>query len=197
MRHALCPGCRVLLDVRDEWLGRKVECGGCGMVFEPPANSPAAAVWDDRKAGRPRYSRSGRRLRPAPEPPDDTDGATMHRQQRGQGMAVTAMVLGIVSLVVGLPASICFCPIIMTVPSVLALLFGFLGLRTEGRGMALSGLVMGAIAQVLGGAFMLFYGSVMKDILSRVAPAPVVAPAGPMAVPGGGGPGMPPGRIIK
>ena len=192
MRNALCPACRLLLDIRDEWLGGKVECGGCGTVFAPPTNCPPAVVWDDRKAGRPRYSRSGRRLRPLPEPPDDSDGTTVHRKQPGQGQAVTALVLGIVALVVGLPASLCFCPIIMTVPSVLALLFGFLGLRTEGRSMALAGLVMGAIGQVLAGVFMLYYGKWMSDIMARVAPAPVVAPAGP----GFGGP-PPPGGPQK
>ena len=190
MRHALCPACRLLLDIRDEWLGGKVECGGCGTVFAPPPNAPPAVAWDDRKAGRPRYSRSGRRLRPMPEPPDDTDGTTMHRQQRGQGVAVTALVLGIVSLVVGLPASICFCPIVMTVPSVLALLFGFLGLRTEGRQMALAGLVMGAIGQLLAGAFLLYYGKWISEFMAKVAPPPAAAvPAGPGMVgppPGGG-----------
>jgi hypothetical protein len=195
MRHALCPACRLLLDLRDEWLGGKVECGGCGTVFAPPARCPPAVAWDDRQAGRPRY-RNGRRLRPLPEPPDDTDGTTMHRQQKGQGQAVTALVLGIVALVVGLPASLCFCPIIMTVPSVLALLFGFLGLRTEGRSMALAGLVMGAIGQVLAGAFLLFYGSLMSNMMAKLAPPPFVAPAGPpVAAPGFNGP--PPGGVQK
>ena len=190
MRHALCPACRLLLDLRDEWLGGKVECGGCGTVFTAPANSPPATSWDDRQAGRPRYSRSGRRLRPLPEPPDDTDGTTTTRLQPGNGSAITALVLGIVSLVVGLPASLCFCPIILTVPSVLALLFGFLGLRTVGRQMAMAGLVMGAIGQVLAGGFLLFYGSLMKDMMARVAPPPA-APAPPVT----GGP--PPGGGVK
>lgn len=187
MRNALCPACRLLLDLRDEWLGGKVECGGCGTVFTAPASCPKAVAWDDRQAGRPRYSRSGRRLRPLPEPPDDTDGTTTTRLQPGHGSAITALVLGIVCLVSALP-SMCFCPVILTVPSVLALLFGFLGLRTEGRQMALAGLVMGAIGQVLAGAILIFYGSLMKDMMSRVAPPPpAAAPAPP--VPGGPMPG--------
>lgn len=189
MRHALCPACRLLLDIRDEWLGGAVECGGCGTVFNPPTDAPPAVRWDDREAGRPRYTRSGRRLRPRPEPPDDTDGTTATRQQPGQGKAVTALVLGIVALVIGLPTSLCFCPIVLTVPSVLALLFGFLGLRTEGRSMALAGLVMGAIGQVLAGGFLLYYGKMISDWMARVAPppAPAVAPVGGGVAPGGAG----------
>jgi len=190
VRHALCPACRLLLDLRDEWLGGKVECGGCGTVFTAPAHCPKAVAFDDREAGRPRYSRSGRRLRPLPEPPDDTDGTTTTRLQPGHGSAVAALVLGIVSLVVGLPASLCFCPIVLTVPSVLALLFGFLGLRTEGRQMALAGLVMGAIGQVLAGGFLLFYGSMMKNMMALAPPPAVAAPAPPVMVgPGGPRPG--------
>ena len=188
MRHALCPACRLMLDLRDEWLGGKVECGGCGTVFVAPVNCPKAVAWDDRQAGRPRYSRSGRRLRPLPEPPDDTDGTTTTRLQPGYGSAVTALVLGIVSLVMAVPS--CLCPLILTVPSALALVFGFLGLRTEGRQMALAGLVMGAIGQILAGIYLLVYGSMIKDTMARVAPPPA-APAAP--VPGG----PPPGGGVK
>jgi hypothetical protein len=187
----------VLLDVRPEWHGRKIECGGCGFVFDVPENLPKAVVWDDRDAGRPRYSRrTGRRLRPLPEPPDDTDGTTQSRLQPGQGAAVTGMVLGIVALVVGVPSSACFCPLILTVLSVLALLFGFIGLRTEGRQMAMAGLVMGAIGQVIAGIFILFYGKIMNDFLTRIAPPPPAPIAAPLpAPPGGFAPG--PGGVKK
>jgi hypothetical protein len=54
------------------------------------------------------------------------------------------MVLGIVGLVLGLVFAFCCVPVGIPAP-VLAIIFGCLGLNSEGRGMAVAGLIMGIV----------------------------------------------------
>lgn len=71
--------------------------------------------------------------------------------KRGNGFAVTALVLGIVALVLA------FIPIINVVSFVLAalaIIFGIVGLivggrRRSGKGMSITGIVLGALALVV------------------------------------------------
>lgn len=70
-------------------------------------------------------------------------------QQRGNGMAVAGMVLGIIALV------LCWVPFLNWVLALLGIVFGALGIARSnkvgrGKGMAISGLVCGLIGAILG-----------------------------------------------
>lgn len=60
--------------------------------------------------------------------------------EKKQGLSVSSMVLGIVSIVT-------WCVCFMSVPcSILAIIFGILGVKQEEKGMAIAGIVTGSIA---------------------------------------------------
>ncbi len=60
--------------------------------------------------------------------------------EKKQGLSVSSMVLGIVSIVT-------WCAWFMSVPcSILAIIFGILGVKQEEKGMAIAGIVTGSIA---------------------------------------------------
>lgn len=81
---------------------------------------------------------------------DDYDGPPIARRRRSEakgeeniGLAVTSLVLGIISVVI-----FCFWPISMPL-AVMAIIFGAIGMNQGGRGMAVAGLVCGVSAIVL------------------------------------------------
>lgn len=77
--------------------------------------------------------------------------AAEHAPRRGNGFAVTALVLGIIALVLA------FIPVVNLVSFVLAalaIIFGIVGLvasgkRRSGKGMSITGIVLGAVAIVI------------------------------------------------
>jgi hypothetical protein len=85
-----------------------------------------------------------------------------HQQQQGNGLAVAAMVLGIISVV------LCFLWFIGPVLAILAIIFGALGLSKakkigRGRGAALAGLILGVIGIVLAIVFIVVVVMAVKS----------------------------------
>ncbi len=161
-----CPECKTQLEIGEEHAGQEVECGNCYKVFiakAPEKEGPKVTVVfglppksEPKEAERPRRRRRrddddddyehDRRRR------DDDDYDYDRRARRGEdtggadGMAIAALVLGILSLPLvccwwaGLPLS------------VLAIIFGSLGLKSRDQsGLATAGLVLGIIAACLVG----------------------------------------------
>jgi len=80
---------------------------------------------------------------PQPYPP------TYPPPPQGNGMAVTAMVLGILAII------LCWVPFLNWLLALLAIIFGAIGIsvankRQSGKGMAIAGLVCGAIGAIIG-----------------------------------------------
>ena len=81
-------------------------------------------------------------LEPQPEvvKSEETNNVSDSKKSgEGKGFSVTAMILGIVSLVLW-----CYWPLSITC-AVLAIIFGVIGKKKAGRGMAITGLVLGII----------------------------------------------------
>ena len=130
-----CPNCGKKFKIAADKLGRTFKCTGCETRFQagaeaaPPPPPPPVVV----------------------EPPDfedstESDAAaapaaasanTAGGKPKSSGMAIASLICGIV---------ICLAPI----SSVLALVFGFLGLRKDkegysGRGLAITGIILGVL----------------------------------------------------
>lgn len=58
----------------------------------------------------------------------------------GEGLGIASLVLGCVSLL-----TLCCLPIVGMIPSILAIVFGALGLKAINRGMAVAGLALGIV----------------------------------------------------
>lgn len=68
---------------------------------------------------------------------------TKEPQKDRKGLAIAAMVLGIISLVL-------FCVWFISIPcAILAIIFGILSLKSTGRGMAIAGISTGAVGFIL------------------------------------------------
>jgi hypothetical protein len=87
--------------------------------------------------------------------------------QQGNGLAVAALVLGILSVVFS------WVPFFDWVLAVLAVIFGAVGISTAnkrmgaGKGMAVAGLVLGLITVVLGIVFVIFVFSFFHGVCSQ------------------------------
>jgi Zn-finger nucleic acid-binding protein len=146
---APCPGCHARLSVAVTDLGVDVECPYCKTVYsavradKPPTSSKVrvAPVADDRPS---------RRRRDEDEEDEEYEDERPRRRRRrtaseaGTGMATASLVLGILSL------PLAFCCGLLSLPiSVLGIIFGVLGMKTEGRGMAMTGLVLSGLGIVM------------------------------------------------
>ncbi|MEQ2527880.1 DUF4190 domain-containing protein [Bacillaceae bacterium CLA-AA-H227] len=70
----------------------------------------------------------------------ETQTQTYNQVQQGNGLAVTALVLGIVGLVLG------WVPVLPYPLGILAIIFGFIGMRKPiKKGLAITGLITGII----------------------------------------------------
>jgi hypothetical protein len=78
-----------------------------------------------------------------------------------EGMAIAALVLGIVGVVS------CICYGLSIIPGVLALIFGILSIKSSRKGMAIAGIICGAIAIILAIFFIIIMVSVYPDILAN------------------------------
>jgi predicted Zn finger-like uncharacterized protein len=159
MPRITCPTCGAALQVEDDTIGQRVECGSCQAVFVAQASRPSArpAGDEDRPSRRRRTDRDeddeddrpARRRRPRRyEDDDDEDDYRPRRRRRaggdGNGLAVTSLILGIASL----PMAFC-CGLFSFPVSVLGIIFGVLGMKSSGRGMAITGLVLSSVGVVL------------------------------------------------
>ena len=164
-----CPTCKTQLEIDAAYEGQEVECGSCLQVFVATTKK---ARRDDEPSGRSgggkvrgstsssgRGSRGSRERdrddddddRPARRRRDDDDDdydhdrpARRRRSNGSNGLAITALILGILSI----PA--CCCPIVGIVTSIISIVTGSMGLKNpEGKGMATAGLVLGIIGLIL------------------------------------------------
>lgn len=85
-----------------------------------------------------------------------TDGA-----ERSGGFGIAALVLGIVGVAFGW----WIIPFLGFVASVLAIIFGALGLRSRTRGMAIAGFVLGIVTVGLSIIGVLIWGAMMSSAL--------------------------------
>lgn len=88
-------------------------------------------------------------------PEQENEPVVVVQQQETNGMAVTALILGIVSIV------LVWIPFLPYITALLAVIFGIIGLKgTVHRALAIVGLVLGALAFILKIGFwiMLFIG---------------------------------------
>jgi hypothetical protein len=98
-------------------------------------------------------------LPPGAYPPPPYEAAYPYAPQTGNGYAITALVVGLVSIVVF------WFPFVDWVLAAVAIIFGAVGISTAGRrggtgkGMAVAGLVLGLVTAVLGITFwVMIYG---------------------------------------
>ena len=83
--------------------------------------------------------------------------------EKTSGLSIAAMVLGIVSIVT-------WCVWFISIPcSILALIFGILGVKKPGRGMAITGIVTGSI--VLAIWVLVFLGAFMTGFMEGFSEA--------------------------
>jgi len=107
---------------------------------------------DDRPARRPRNSRDDEDDRPArprrrddEDDRDDFDDAPRKKQGGGNGLAVTSLVLGIISIIM-----VCCCAYVSPLLGIGALITGFTGKsKGQSNGMCLAGMITGGLAIVL------------------------------------------------
>ncbi len=85
-----------------------------------------------------------------------TDGA-----ERSGGFGIAALVLGIVGVAFGW----WIIPFLGFVASILAIIFGAVGMRSRTRGMAIAGLVLGIVTVVLSIIGVLIWGAMMSGAL--------------------------------
>ena len=79
-------------------------------------------------------------------------------KEQSKGLSIASMVLGIVSLVF-------YCFWFVSVPgAILAIIFGFIGMKRAGRGMAIAGLVLGIVTLVVLAVTMMAAGAIVDEI---------------------------------
>lgn len=121
---------------------------------KPPKIKPKPALATDDDEDDEDDDRPRRKRRRMDEDEDDyLDVRSDRRRGRANGMATTAMTLGIVSLSMG-TLGVCCCgifgEIIAIVCGSLALMFGFMGRGRGSDGTALTGMICGGIGLALG-----------------------------------------------
>ena len=167
-----CPACKSELEIDAAFDGQEVECGNCLEVFVAKTPDGGGASGGGKIPGASAFG-SGR-SKPADKPArkkrrDDDDDDERDRRRRdddddddyapppprrssggaGDGVAVTALVLGIVA-VMG-----CCCWPVSIPAGLAACVTGAIGLKSENnKGLAVAGLVLGVIAMCLGGVFL-------------------------------------------
>lgn len=127
MPRLKCPQCATVFQPAQ---GQAPECPGCGYSTQQTA---------------PSYSQSSFGITAPPgqrSPPPTASGFQDVASTKTNGLAVAALVLGII----GIPL------MMMVLPGLLALIFGIVGVQQTssrgqaGKGMAIAGIVLGAIA---------------------------------------------------
>ena len=102
---------------------------------------------DDRPARRPRNSRDDDDDRPARrrDQDDDFDDAPRKKPGGGNGLAITSLVLGIISLIM-----VCCCAYVSPLLGIGALITGFSGKsKGQSNGMCLAGIITGGLGLLL------------------------------------------------
>jgi hypothetical protein len=159
MPRITCPTCGAALDVTPDMVGETVECGSCQAHFvaqerKPPARRTVAD--EDRPSRRRRdeedEDRPSRRRRDEDDYEDEYDDRPRRRRRRTEavnGMAMTAMIMGIGSVVLALFSFICCIGYVSGPVAVLAIIFGIIGMKPGSKGYALTGIITGGVALLM------------------------------------------------
>jgi hypothetical protein len=129
----------------------RVEAGSGGPLDLPPPEGP------------PQSARPTPTITPTP-PPGSPAPIHLTVHKAGNGLAVAALVLGIVGVVVGL---IPLFFVVAWVCGLLALIFGLIGRskrRQERRGMALAGAILGVVAIAVGVVGVIIVNNVLDSV---------------------------------
>ncbi|MGC4174804.1 FxLYD domain-containing protein [Demequina sp.] len=134
-------------DAAQQW-GQAQDGSGAEIPeqYAPPAPGPAGYVQAGypQQYAQPGYAQPGYAQQYGYAPPPGAPKAP-------QGLAITALVLGIVAFVTG------WAPVFGTIIGVLAVLFGVIALaKKQSKGMALTGLVLGFIGAVASVLMLIF-----------------------------------------
>ena len=167
--NATCPHCGALLDITPEWLGQQIECGGCSNVFACPEFAEEAPSEDGPKALRETRGRKERnrdrdddgRWEGYEECSTDDDPDSHLAKKRGPGFATASMVLGIVSITLGTILTVTTCGFggfIQIIMSLIGIILGYLGIRSDARGNAIAGMVMNVLGALFAVIWMSFLG---------------------------------------
>ncbi len=190
--NATCPHCGALLDITPEWLGQQIECGGCSNVFACPELAVEAPPEYGPKALREKRSRKERdsdrdydgRWDGYEEYSQDDDPDSYLSKKRGPGFATASMVLGIVSITIGTVVTICtfsFGGFIQIIMSLVGIILGYLGIRSDARGNAIAGMVMNVLGALFGVIWMSIIGACITMNPFRGAGPPPAAPTQTMS----------------
>lgn len=136
-----------------------------------PAQLPPTVPMTGPPVSPPPYYRQTTPM-PGPTPPPPHVVVVQPPMRPSSGMATAAMVLGIVGIVSGCCS--------FGIPSILAVIFGHLGLRDtrndvkSGRGQAIAGLVLGYLVFVPAVVFsiMIVFGGALGSLTPTPAPTP-------------------------
>ena len=162
MPTIVCPTCSTKLEIDDDMLGEDVQCGSCQEIFKAEAGSKRGSRRGEDEEETPRKSKyrkeadedederpSKRRSRMSSDEDEDDEEDYEDRRSRrrrdsqqggGQGMGIASLILGILGLIGSI--MVCWCCPLLDLPfPILALLFGFLSLKTPGKGMGIGGMV--------------------------------------------------------
>lgn len=159
-----CPTCNAELEIGEEHLGKEVECGSCLQAFvaEDPREKKQPykmrrpkdkADYDDDDD---RPSRRKRRRRDDDEDEYDySPPGTSSGSGGGSGLAVTSLILGILSFPM-------FCCCYLNVPISLAgIVTGMIAMqKPQGKGMAVTGVILSVLSLMAFGGLFLFWGGV-------------------------------------
>ncbi len=181
--NVTCPHCGALLDVAPAWLGNPMECGGCGSVFACPEIAEEAPPDDAPKIAREKSSRRKRdrdrdsydRWDGYDEYDREEDPDSHIAKKRGPGYATASLVIGIVSLVVVSPLTFITCGFggfVQIILSIVGLILGYLGVRSDTRGNAIAGMVMNALCLIFAVVWASFMGAVFSTSPFGAAPPP-------------------------
>ena len=167
MLRTTCPKCGSVLELTDDMVNQQIECGNCQAVFVakpdgPPPSRRGADEDRPSRRGRPddEDDRPSRRRRDDDDDDrpsrrrdrfEDDDDRPRRRRRRpeggGQGLAITSLVLGILSL------PLAFCCGLFSIPiSAIGAILGVVHLaqgKSEGKGMAIGGIALSAIGLIL------------------------------------------------
>jgi predicted Zn finger-like uncharacterized protein len=165
-----CSNCQSKIRVPDSAAGKKGKCPKCGTIITIPAEAPpeeaAAEAVVEEPAGspfdfseEPAPSRKGK-AKPAgdeevEEPGEAEDEERPRKKKKPQestGLSLTALILGIVSLVLGclsFAPFCCFASPLSFLCGVGSLITGFLGMNKGGKTMAIIGMCLGGFSILL------------------------------------------------
>ena len=186
--NVTCPHCSALLDVAPAWLGKPMECGGCGSVFPcpdiaeegPDENTPKIAreKASRRKRDRDRDRENDDRWDGYDEYSRDGDPDSYLGKKRGPGFATTSMILGICSILIGSLITVFTCGFggfIQIIASIVGIVLGYLGIRSDGKVNAIAGMVMNALGALFAVLWMTLFGALFSGTVFKGAAPPTAA----------------------